>query len=135
MAYYPSGNNGGGGGSSAGGLTRPQVQALIAAAVPQARELKAFITDAAGVQQGAALTYRSLDGDFDVKFPVTTAANQKPGFLLPAGRRLVAVYLNSARDNTADFAASPDNARRYVRNKGFRRADSTSEALIRTAAA
>ena len=74
--------------------------------------LEAFLANSAGAQQGAVEEYPAT-ADFQV-FYRTSAAARRVGFLVPAGRVLVAVY-SGARNVTNRFPANPaDNARRRV---------------------
>ena len=96
-------------------------------------DLDAFVADSDGNQIGDAVRYRSANGDFLVRF-TTTAADQRPGFVLPAGRAIIGIYSIQGVDQTDRFAADAAMPRRYLRTTTVRRASSLLQ-LIRTRAA
>ena len=123
MGWKRSGGGSGGGGGG-GGTVDGTARAAAAAAQQKASEnaarfltLSAFLTNAAGVQQGNAKTYEAI-ADFEISL-VTTAQARRVGFLLPENRTLVEV-LSGARDVTNRFVVDGGNARRYVLNSNLR---------------
>ena len=123
------GKSEGGGGVAASPVSsadiRTAVNAYLAAnplsGGPALLTMNAFITNAAGVSQGAAQdSALSYTGSFLVRVR-TTAAAPRPAIVLPTGRRLSRIYnataggvLYAPGDSDSGFAVDPNNAQRFI---------------------